>query len=175
MVLTLRIAQNIALNSNDLFVDIFGLFFPSFCSNSYCIYFNVFQCILIALSCYDVYVFFRISYHRNLPGLRSCMCRLKKLSACRQKSWKPLVLGYIYTNWIALAPARKPYICAIELFSSIPGNKEMKDLFRHIEFSWCHVVARRAIIHFSPVKLDSGIHPLACTQQYHPGTGGHPH
>ena len=104
IVLTLRITQNIALNSNDLFVHIFGLFFPSFCSNSWCICFNVFHCILIALCCNDVWVFFRIidagfpkngqSKSRNLPGLRSCMCRLKKLSACRQQSWKPLVLGY---------------------------------------------------------------------------------
>ena len=51
----------------------------------------------------------------------------------------------------------------------------MKDLFRHIEFSLRHVVARRAKSHFSPVKLDSGIHPLACTQPYHPSTARYPH
>ena len=73
------------------------------------------------------------------------------------------------------APARKLYIGAIELFSSIPRNKQMKDLFRHIEFSLRHVVARRAKSHFSPVKLDSGIHPLAYTQPYHPSTARYPH
>ena len=63
--------------------------------------------------------------------------------------------------YLHYALARKLYIGAIELFSSIPGNKQTKGLFRHIEFS--------------PVKLDSGIHPLACTQPYHPGTARYPH
>ena len=184
--LTLRIAQNITPNSNDLFVDVFGLFFPSFCSNSCCICFNVFQCILIAVCCYVVCVFFRImdagflkagkSKSKNLPGLLSRTCRLKKLAACRQQSWKPLVLGYIFTIPGSSCAGKKTiYIGAIELFSSITGNKQMKDLFRHIEFSLCHVAARRAIIHFSPAKLGSGVHPLACTQPYHTGTARYPH
>ena len=145
--LTLRIAQNIALNSNDLFVDIFGLFFPSFCSNSHCIYFNVFQFILIPLCCCIVCVLFRImdagflkagkSNSKNLPWLLSRTCRLKKLAACRQQSWKPLVLGYIFTIPGSSCAGKKTiYIGAIELFSSITGNKQMKDLFAILNFHY---------------------------------------
>lgn len=150
------------------------------------IYFNVFQFILIPLCCYVVCVLFRImdagflkagkSKSKNLPGLLSRTCRLKKLAACRQQSWKPLVLGYIFTIPGSSCAGKKTiYIGAIELFSSITGNKQMKDLFRHIEFSLRHVAARRAIIHFSPMKLSSGVHPSACTQPYHPGTARYPH
>ena len=150
------------------------------------IYFNVFQFILIPLCCYVVCVLFRImdagflkagkSKSKNLPGLLSRTCRLKKLAACRQQNWKPLFLGYIFAIPGSSCAGKKTiYIGAIELFSSITGNKQMKDLFRHIEFSLCHVAARRAIIHFSRAKLGSGVHPLACTQPYHTGTARYPH
>ena len=105
--LTLRIAQNIALNSNDLFVifgDYFSLVSPQTHAAFVSMYSNVSPfSVLSLLSC----VFFRImdagflkagqSKSKNLLGLRSCMCRIKKLAACRQQSWKALVLGYIYT------------------------------------------------------------------------------
>ena len=87
--LTLRIAQNIALNSNDLFVDISDYFslvsaqthaaFISMCSNVSSSLYAVTMCVYF-FGNMDAGVFKAgQSKSRNLPGLRSCMCRLKKL------------------------------------------------------------------------------------------------
>lgn len=135
---------------------------------------HLFQCVplyphrFMLLLCVSIFSYYgcRVSQKRPIKEQEPPRAAFVYVQAKEIVSLSPTELETVNFR-LHYAPARKLYIGATELFSSIPRNKQMKDLFRHI--------ARRAKSHFSPVKLDSGIHPLACTQPYHPGTARYPH